>query len=90
MKDDGIVEILNARENRRKAWFEYVIAPFDGIRKVDGTHARLPGDAVQFLQGEFGFADRQLDPDDKTVGLFLVHLNTGVIDDLRQMRALLR
>ena len=90
MKDDRIVQFLNARKNRRKAWIEYVIAPFDGIRQVDGAHAGLSGDAVQLLQGEFGVANRQLDADDKAVGIFLVDLNAGVIDDLREMRALLR
>ena len=32
VKDDGEVQLLEARENWRKVWIEYVIAPFDGIR----------------------------------------------------------
>src|ERR1700693_1684988 len=89
MKDDRIVQFLNARKNRRKAWIEYIVAPFDGIRQVDGPYAGLSGDAVQLLQGEFGVADRQLEGNDKAVGIFLVDLNASVVDDLRKMRALL-
>ena len=55
---------------------------------MDGTYAGLSGDAVELLQGEFGVADRQLDANDKAVGIFLVDLNAGVIDDLREMGAL--
>src|SRR5579864_4105064 len=36
MKDDRIVQLLDARQNRRKAWIEYIIVLFDGIREVDG------------------------------------------------------
>ena len=90
MKDDRIVQFLNARKNRRKARIEYIIVPFNGIRQMNGPYAGLSGDAVQFLQSEFGVADRQFGGDDKTVGIFLVDLNAGVIDDLREMRALLR
>ena len=57
---------------------------------MHGPHAGLPGDAVQLLQGQFGIANRQLDADDKAVGIFLVDLNARVIDHLREMRALLR
>ena len=53
-------------------------------------HAGLPRHAVQLLQRELGIAHRQLGADDKAVGIFLVDLNAGVVDDLREMRALLR
>src|SRR5258708_14943562 len=89
MKDDWIVQLLDARQHRRKARLEYVIALFERIRQMDGPHAWLSGHAVQLLQGELGVADRQLDADDKAVGIFLVDLNASVIDDLREMRALL-
>ena len=46
MKDDGIVQFLNARQNGRKAWLEYVVLLFDRIRQVDGAHAGLSGHAV--------------------------------------------
>src|SRR5579863_9464131 len=90
MKDDRIVQRLNPSKNRRKAWIEYIVVLFDGIRQVDGPHAGLSCNAVQFLQGQFGVADRQFDAYDKAVGIFLVNLNASVIDNLRQMRALLR
>src|SRR5712691_388871 len=89
MEDDRIVQLLNARKNRRKVGIEYIIVPFDGIRQVDGPHARLSGDAVQLLQGEFGVPDGQFDAEDKAVRILLVDLNASVIDDLREMRALL-
>ena len=53
-------------------------------------HAGLSGDPVQLFQSEFGIANGQLDADDKAVGIFLVDLNARVINDLREMRALLR
>ena len=89
MKDDRIVQFLNARKHQRKARIEYIIVPFDGIRQMDGSHAGLSGDAVQLLQGEFGVADRQLDADHKAVGIFPVDLDAGVVNDLREMRTLL-
>ena len=89
MKDDRIVQLFDARKNWRKARIEYVIVLFERIRQVDGPHARVSCDAVELLQGEFGIADRQLYGDHKTIGIFLVDLNAGVIDDLRKMRALL-
>src|SRR6267378_1742873 len=90
MKDDRVVQFLKASKDRRKVCIEYVISPFDGVRQVDGPHAGRSSDAVQLLQGEFGVANRQLDADDKAVGIFLVHLNAGVIDDLREVRSLFR
>src|SRR3984893_17567727 len=89
MKDDRIVQRLNTRKNRCKAWIEYIIVLFHGIRQVDGPYAGLSGDAVQLLRGEFGVADRQLEGNDKAVGIFLVDFNARVIDDLREMRPLL-
>src|SRR6267378_4450745 len=89
MKDDRVIQFLNARKNWRKVCIEYVIAPFDRIRQVDGPHAGRTSNAVQLLQGELGVANRQLDADDKAVGIFLVDLNASVIDDLREMRAIL-
>src|SRR5579862_7255354 len=41
MEDDRIIQFLNARENRRKAWIEYIVVLFDRIRQVDGPHAGL-------------------------------------------------
>src|ERR1700682_1699091 len=46
MKNDRIVQFLNARQNRRKAWIEYIVLHFDGIWEVNGAHTGLSGDAV--------------------------------------------
>ena len=86
----GQLQCLNARQHRRKTWIEYVVAPFDGVRQMHRPHARLPRHAVQLLQRQFGVENRQLHADDKAVRIFLVNLNARVVDDLREMRALLR
>src|SRR5579864_5944721 len=88
MKDDWKVQLLNTGQNGRKARVEYVVVPFDGVGQMDGPYAGLAGHAVQLLVGEFGVADRQLDADDKAIGIFLVDLDAGVIDDLSEMRTL--
>src|ERR1700687_3246901 len=39
MKNDWVVQFLNACKNRRKAWIEYIVVFFHGIRQVDGSYA---------------------------------------------------
>src|SRR5215467_10596162 len=89
MKDDWVVQFLNAGKNGRKSRIEYIVVPFDGIRQVDSPHAGLSRDAVELLQGQLGVTNGQFDSDDESIGIFLVDLNAGVVDDLRKMRALL-
>src|ERR1700680_4450987 len=89
MKDDRIVKRLNTPKNRCKAGIEYIIVLFHGIRKMDGPYAGLSGNAVELFQSEFGVADRQLEGNDKAVGIFLVDFNARVVDDLREMRPVL-
>ena len=70
VKDDRQVQRLDAREDRREVWIEDVIVAFDGIGQVHGAHAGLAGDAVQFLQREFGISTGSSMPTTKRSGYF--------------------
>ena len=90
MKNNREVQFLNAREDRRKIRIDDVIVPFHRVRQMHGAHAGLTRDAVQFLQRQLRIANGHLDAQHKAVGMLLVHFNSHIIDDLREMRALFR
>jgi hypothetical protein len=90
VKQERVTQFFTSREDRRKARLEQVIVLLDRVGQVDRPHAGLPGDAVQLLQREHRVSDGQGNPGDKTVREGRVRLKSGVIDDLREPRTLLR
>src|SRR5439155_3721848 len=61
MKKNWITQFLNPAQQGRKLRLEQVVAIVNRVRQMNGSQARLSGDAVQFGQGHACVANGQLD-----------------------------
>ena len=90
MERQRIPELLDAREHRLERGLEEVVLPLDRVRHVDRAHAGLSGDPIELLQRQLRIADRQFRGAKKTIRIGVVPGNRLVVDDLRELRAVLR
>ena len=54
VKEDGVSQFFNTRQERHKLGLEQIIAVVNGIRQVNGSQSRLSGNAV--ATGRLAFA----------------------------------
>src|SRR4030095_5062171 len=90
MEQERITELLASREDRLEGRLEQVVALLDGVRQVNGPHAGLAGDAVQFLQCHRGVSDGHRDAGHEAVCIGGGRVNNRLVEALREADALFR
>ena len=74
MKNNRVAQLLNPRQYRREVRLDDVVVPFHRVWQVNGAHARLSGDAIQFLKSQLRIANGHLEPQHEAVGMRFMRL----------------